>query len=64
MLGVISLEAKRLGREADHSPPSSGKAKNAGASPPLLHTHSWLGNYLIKSKDNKHCLPFYNFYTK
>jgi len=27
--GVLSLEVKRLGREADHSPPSSAEGKNA-----------------------------------
>jgi hypothetical protein len=41
--GVISQEVKRLGREADHSLPSSAKVKNSGAIPPLPHTSSWLG---------------------
>jgi hypothetical protein len=29
VLGALSLEVKRPGREADHSPPSSAEAKNA-----------------------------------
>jgi hypothetical protein len=33
---TISPGVKRPGREADHSPPSSAKVKNAGAIPPLL----------------------------
>jgi len=28
-LGVLRTKAKRSGRDADHSPPSSGKVKNA-----------------------------------
>jgi hypothetical protein len=32
---------KRPGREADHSHPSSAKAKNGGAIPPLPHMFSW-----------------------
>jgi hypothetical protein len=34
--GALSLGLKGLGREADHSPPSSVKAKNDGAITPLL----------------------------
>jgi hypothetical protein len=33
--GAVSLEVKRQGREADHSPPSSAEVKNGGAIPPL-----------------------------
>jgi len=32
---ALSLGVKRLGREADHSPPSSAEVKNAWAIPPL-----------------------------
>jgi hypothetical protein len=39
--GVLSLGVKRLGREADHSPPSSAEVKNCGAVPPLPHISSW-----------------------
>jgi hypothetical protein len=35
---------KRLGREADHSPPSSSEVKNGGAIPALPHTSSWRGD--------------------
>jgi hypothetical protein len=34
--GGISTAVKRLGREADQSPPSSAELKNGGAIPPLL----------------------------
>jgi hypothetical protein len=39
----VSRAVKRLGREADHSPPSSAEAKNDGAIPSLPHTSSWPG---------------------
>jgi hypothetical protein len=34
---------KAVGREADHSPPSSAELKNGGAILPLPHTSSWRG---------------------
>jgi hypothetical protein len=40
---AISPGVKQTGCEADHSLPSSAKAKNVGAIPPLLHTSSWRG---------------------
>jgi hypothetical protein len=40
---ALSLGVKGLGREADHSPPSSAEVKNDGAIPPLSHTSSWRG---------------------
>jgi hypothetical protein len=39
----ISPGLKRVGRETDHSPPSSAPVKNGGAIPPLSHTSSWRG---------------------
>jgi hypothetical protein len=39
--GGLSVGVKRLGREADHSHPSSAEVKNGGAIPPLLHVSSW-----------------------
>jgi hypothetical protein len=45
--GPISLRVKRPGREADHSPPSSTKAKNDGAVPLLHHKFPWRGAQLI-----------------
>jgi hypothetical protein len=33
--GLLLRGAKRQGREADHSPPSSAEVKNGGAMPPL-----------------------------
>jgi hypothetical protein len=38
---AISPGVKRLGREADHSPPPSGEIKKGGAIPPLPHMSSW-----------------------
>jgi hypothetical protein len=35
-----SSGTKRLGREADHSPPSNAEVKNSGAIPPLLNASS------------------------
>jgi hypothetical protein len=44
--GIVSPGVKRLGHEADHSPPFSAEFKNSGAIPPLPHTSSWRGNKL------------------
>jgi hypothetical protein len=50
---ALSLGVQRLGREADHSPPSSAKVKNGEAIPPLpLRLHGVVLNYLIKQRDN------------
>jgi hypothetical protein len=38
--GALSPGVKRLGREADHSPPSSAEVKNDGAIPTLPHMSS------------------------
>jgi hypothetical protein len=38
--GGLSPGVKRLGREADHSPPGA-ESKNDGAVPPLPRTSSW-----------------------
>jgi hypothetical protein len=40
VLGAFSPGVKRLGRETDHSFPSSVEVRNGGATPPLLGT-SW-----------------------
>jgi hypothetical protein len=37
---VLSQGVKRLGREADRSPPSSAEVKNSGPIPQLPHTSS------------------------
>jgi hypothetical protein len=44
--GTPSLRLKQLGREADHSPPSSAEVKNAWTIPPLSNMPSWLGAQL------------------
>jgi hypothetical protein len=41
--GVLSTGLKRLGSEADHSPPSSTEVRNGGAISPLTHTSSGRG---------------------
>jgi hypothetical protein len=38
--GALFPGVKRLGREADHSPPSSSEVKNGGAVPPLPYLSS------------------------
>jgi hypothetical protein len=53
--GALSPGVKCPGREADHSPQSRAKVKNGGATPPLLHTSSWRGAFLIKHRDNFTC---------
>jgi hypothetical protein len=39
--GLISSEIKKLGREADRSPPSIAEVRNGGAVPPFPHISSW-----------------------
>jgi hypothetical protein len=39
--GALNLGVKRLGREADPTPPSSAVIKNGGAIPSFPHTSSW-----------------------
>jgi hypothetical protein len=41
--GGFIAGVKRLGREADHSPPSNAEVKNCVAIPPLPHTSSCCG---------------------
>jgi hypothetical protein len=51
-LGPLSLEVKRLGREADHSPPSSvGGQRMRGAIPPLPQ-YAFMAWCLVKHRDN------------
>jgi hypothetical protein len=40
VLRAISSGVKRLGHEADHSPPSSAKVKNGGVITPYAHVSS------------------------
>jgi hypothetical protein len=46
VLGDLSLGAERLGFEADHSPPSSAKAKNAQSYISTPNMPSWCSAYL------------------
>jgi hypothetical protein len=50
--GSLSSGVKQLGREAEHSPPSSAKVNKIGAVPPLAHT-SWLTR-----RDKFNCISF------
>jgi hypothetical protein len=43
VMEAVSLEVKRMGCEADHSPPPSAKVNNGVAIPPLPHMSSWRG---------------------
>jgi hypothetical protein len=45
--GAITPKVKRLGREANHPPPSSAHVKNGGAISPLIHTSSWYGQLYL-----------------
>jgi hypothetical protein len=51
VLGALSLGVKQPGHEADHSPPSSAKVKNAWSSTytPQYVSMAW---YLVKHRDN------------
>lgn len=42
--GAVYLGIKRLGYEADHSPPP--KLRIHGAIPPFIHSYLWNGAYL------------------
>jgi hypothetical protein len=44
---------KRLGRKADHAPPTSAEVKNGGAVPPVLHTSSRHDASLIKQRGDR-----------
>jgi hypothetical protein len=49
--GDLSPGVKRLGREADHSPPPSSEVKNGRSIPPLpICLHDTVLNYLSKRK--------------
>jgi hypothetical protein len=39
--GALSLGVKKLGHEADHSPPSNSAVKSDGATTPLPNMSSW-----------------------
>jgi hypothetical protein len=49
--GALSLGVKQLGREADHSPPSSAVVKNPWSLPPLPH-YVFMAWCLVKNRDN------------
>jgi hypothetical protein len=46
---AFSKEMKWLGRESDHSTPSSVDVKNGGAVSPFLNTFSWKGLNLLST---------------
>jgi hypothetical protein len=45
--GLFPPGVKRLGHEADHSPSSSAKVKNAGHVPPFPHTSSFFKRFCL-----------------
>jgi len=47
--GALSVGVKRLGREADRSPPCSAELNNACSYPPFPNTPSWRGAQLKHS---------------
>jgi hypothetical protein len=51
VLGALSLGVKRSGREAEHSPPSSAKIKNAWSYTSALQ-YVFMVWYLVKHRDN------------
>jgi hypothetical protein len=57
--GDLSPGVKRMGREADHSPPPSVEVKNGQAIPPLPYMSSWHSDYLIKNREN---FAFFHFF--
>jgi hypothetical protein len=59
--GTLSLGAKRPGREADHSPPSSAEVKNASSytSTPQYIFMAWC---LVKHRDSFTCFYFLLMY--
>jgi hypothetical protein len=63
--GALSLQVKRPGREADHSPPSSAEVKNA-LSYTSTSQYVFLAWCLVKHRENfiflLYILHFINFY--
>jgi hypothetical protein len=49
--GASFPEGKAAWKWCWHSPPSSAEVKNGGSIPPVGHTSSWLGTYIIKHRD-------------
>jgi hypothetical protein len=52
--GALSPEVKRPGREADHSPPSTGESKNTSSwhGAQLSMVYVFMERYLFKPRDN------------
>jgi hypothetical protein len=66
MLGSFNLGLKRLGREADHSPPSSAEVKSGGAVRPLPHMSSYslfmkqfFQMSIVMSKEYEECWKYF-----
>jgi hypothetical protein len=57
--GAVPLGLKQLGREADHSPPSSAEVRMRGAIP-LLPQYIFMAWCLVKHRDN-FTFTFYYF---
>jgi hypothetical protein len=59
--GAVSLGVKRLGREADHSPPSSADVKNAW-SYTFTPQYVFMAWCLVKHRDNFTFTYYYYYY--
>jgi hypothetical protein len=58
--GVLTLEVKRPGHEADHSPPSSAEVKECVELYLHPHTSSWRGAQLNKKHTDNFTCTFYS----
>jgi hypothetical protein len=56
--GVLSLEIKRPGREADHSSQTSARSRIHRSRYPILHTSSWSSAKLVRHRDRFYYLGY------
>jgi hypothetical protein len=61
VIGPLSPGVKRLGHEADHSPPSSAEVKNTWIYTSTPQNSSWCSAKLVKHRDT---CTFYYYVTK
>jgi hypothetical protein len=57
--GALSLGVKRPGREADHSPPSSGEVKRMSGAIPPFPQYAFMAWCLVKAQGQLYLLPFH-----
>jgi hypothetical protein len=56
--GAFSLGLKRMGHEADHSPPSSAEVNNVWSYTSISLMFSWRGAQLKKAQGQLYLLPY------